>query len=82
MITAAQTSDVMVISGVRDYQCKIALPAQGQVRLSFSCDCRCVEAPGDPRSLYFRLVDFRIVDPLATSNDAGSTTFALPRLAQ
>lgn len=82
MITGAQANDAIVISGVRDYERKIALPAQGQVRLSFSCDCRRVDAPADPRSLYLRLVDFRIVDPSAASNAAEVTKFTLPRLAQ
>jgi len=82
MITAAQANDAIVISGVRDYERKIALPAQGQVRLSFSCDCRRVDAPADPRSLYLRLVDFRVVDPSATGNDAELTKITLPRLAQ
>lgn len=82
MIAAAQTNDVIVIPGVRDYERKIDLPAQGQVRLSFSCDCSRVDAPEDSRSLYFRLVDFRIADPSTTSNDAGFTTFTLPRPAR
>ena len=71
-VTTVRTEDQIEISGTRDYERTITLPAQGQVRLSFSCNCQRMKAPFDTRSLYFRLVNFRIVEPPASTDRAGN----------
>ena len=44
------------------YNQTIQVLPQGSVTMSFDCECEPVHAAGDPRSLYFALIDLQVVD--------------------
>jgi hypothetical protein len=65
IIAYSKTSDTIAIGSPIAYKRVVRLPAQGYVRLSFSCNCSRVNAPSDPRSLYLKVANFVAVDPFA-----------------
>jgi phosphoglycerol transferase len=57
-----QSERVGVTINSVSYSRKIQLPPGKTVSVSFDCECKPVNAPGDPRDLYFALASLRVVE--------------------
>lgn len=59
---AGQSERIELTTNTESYARKIQLPPMGTASVSFDCECKPINAPGDSRSLYFALVNPRVVE--------------------
>src|ERR1700716_2666907 len=61
-ISILDHTESVSVGRVLPWERVVALPPLGLLELSFSCDCKRVNAPSDPRNLYFNIDDLKVED--------------------
>lgn len=59
---AGKTETLAVGHEKQSFTRQITVQPNSEETLSFDCDCQRVQAPTDPRSMYFRIFDFTVID--------------------
>jgi hypothetical protein len=62
IVEAGKTETLVVSEQPQVFTKAVALPPLGEDVLSFSCNCKRIYAPKDPRSMYFRIFDLRVTE--------------------
>jgi phosphoglycerol transferase len=62
-LSAGGTTETMSVGVQKQvFERALTLEPNGEQTLLFTCDCRRVAAPADPRGLYFRMHDFQVTE--------------------